>query len=129
MHALSWRKSLGITLAITDISCAVLVLLPMWCVRTQRAKMYPPKVDKNPFNSNLLPFAYARINKRILRRAAHTTHHLLEEVQQLMASFDDRRKLSELIEKHTKVKDASANSIDEDGFKVISHYNKTLHPS
>ena len=40
-----------------------------------------------------------------------------------MANFEDRRKLIELIEKHTKVKDTTANSIGEDAFKVyhISH--------
>lgn len=38
-----------------------------------------------------------------------------------MASFDDRRKLTELIEKYTKVKDTTTNSIGEDAFKVQFH--------
>lgn len=35
-----------------------------------------------------------------------------------MANFDARRKLAELIEKTTKVRDNSANSIGEEAFKV-----------
>ena len=36
-----------------------------------------------------------------------------------MANFEDRRKLSELIERATKVRDSTINSIDEESFKVF----------
>jgi hypothetical protein len=36
-----------------------------------------------------------------------------------MANFEDRRKLSELIEKATKVRDTSINSISDEALKVL----------
>ena len=52
--------------------------------------------------------------------SCHKKHN---NIHCFMANFEDRRKLIELIEKHTKVKDTTANSIGEDAFKVyhISH--------
>lgn len=43
-----------------------------------------------------------------------------------MANFEARRKLADLIEKTTKVRDTSANSINDDALKVRFCFKKPL---